>query len=331
MSAGNAAPPINRAPTTTALSRNLAWLRTGGIYLALVGLAVVAALFVPAFLSADNITNIMRTVAIVGVIAAGQTVVAIAGGLADLSVGSVIGLTGVLALGLQPSIGVVPAAIAAFLVGLVVGYSNGILIGRFRTNPVVTTIGTSVVVSGIALLYTNGNTIFGSSAAFSAFGTGSTSGIPNIVIAFVIIVVGAHLLLAKTGLGRRLYATGGNYEAARASGIRVQRVVLTAFLIAAATAALGGVLLAALLAQVNYDSGASDTFNSIAAVAVGGTSLFGGEGSVVRTVAGILIIGILNNIVVLLGLPLNAQVIVTGAAILAAVIVDIRLSKAGVR
>ena len=319
--------PPGRAPS--ALWSKITRVRTGGIYLALVVLTAVAALFVPAFLSPDNITNIMRTVAIVGIIAAGQTVVAISGGLADLSVGSVVGLSGVLTLGLQPSLGVWPSAAVALVVGLVVGFANGVLVGRFRTNAVVTTIGTSVVVSGIALWYTNGNTIFGSSAAFSSLGTGSTFGVPNIVIAFIIVVVATHIVAARTELGRRLYATGGGYEAARASGVRVQRVVQTAFILAAATATLAGVLLAALLAQVNYDSGASYTFNSIAAVAVGGTSLFGGEGSVVRTVAGILIIGMLNNIVVLLGLPLNAQVIVAGAAILGAVALDVQLAKRG--
>jgi ribose transport system permease protein len=303
--------------------------RTDGIYIALAAFAAGAGLFVPAFLSAENITDIMRTVAITGVIAAGQTVVAISGGLADLSVGSVVGLSGVLALGLQPSLGVGLAATIALIVGLVVGYVNGVLVGSFRTNAVVTTIGTSVAVSGIALWYTNGNTIFGGSVAFSSFGTGSIAGIPNIVVAFIFVVAATHFVLARTELGRRIYATGGGYEAARASGIRVERVIHTAFLLAAATAALAGILLAALLAQVNYDSGASYTFNTIAAVAVGGTSLFGGQGSVVRTLAGILIIGILNNIVVLLGLPLNAQVIVTGAAILLAVALDVWLSRRG--
>lgn len=319
--------PYGRPAAT--LWPNLRRIRTGGIYLALITLAAGAALFVPAFASAENITDIMRTVAIVGIIAAGQTFVAIAGGLADLSVGSVVGLSGVLALGMQPSLGVAPAIVVALVTGLALGFTNGVLVGRFRTNPVVTTIATGVVASGFALWYTNGNTIFGRSATFSSFGTQSTAGIPNIVIALLVVVVLAHLILAGTAFGRSIYATGGGYEAARASGIRVQRVVQAAFVLAAATAALAGILLAALLAQINYDSGANDTFNSIAAVAVGGTSLFGGSGSVVRTVAGILIIGILDDVVVLLGLPLNAQVIVTGAAILGAVALDVWLTRRG--
>ncbi len=298
-------------------------VRGGGIYLVLFALVLIAGVTVPNFLEPNNLLNIMRGVAIVGVIAVGQTFVAIGGGMADLSVGSTVGLAAVLALGLQSLLGPVGAVVVALSAGLMVGMLNGLLVGRFRTNAIVTTIGTGVVINGLALWYTAGDTMFGTAMEFHLLGTGSVAFVPNPVVFFLIVVGIAYVLLSRTLFGRRLYATGGNYEATRASAIRVRRIVGGAFGLSAFAAAIAGIMLAALLDQANYDSGTTYTFNSIAAVAVGGTSLFGGEGSVTRTVAGVLIIGLLNNVVVLLGLPLNAQIVVTGSAIFAAVALDV--------
>lgn len=298
-------------------------LRSRGIYVALLALVVIAGGTVPNFLEPNNLLNIMRGVAIVGVIAVGQTFVAIGGGMADLSVGSMVGLAAVIALGLHDPIGPVGAAAVALGAGVLVGLLNGVFVGRFRTNAIVTTIGTGVVINGLALWFTAGDTMFGTSPEFHELGTGAVAFLPNPVVMFLVIVGVAHVLLSRTIFGRRLYATGGNYEATRASAIRVRRIVGGAFGLSAFAAAIAGVMLAALLNQANYDSGTTYTFNSIAAVAVGGTSLFGGEGSVMRTVAGVLIIGLLNNVVVLIGLPLNAQIVVTGSAIFVAVALDV--------
>ncbi|MDQ2960203.1 MAG: ABC transporter permease [Candidatus Dormibacteraeota bacterium] len=301
--------------------------RRQGIFVVLVAIFIVATALSRNFLTGSNLLNIMRAVAILGVMAVGQTFVAIGGGLADVSAGPNVSLSAVLALGLQPTLGVEGAAVVAVIVGLVIGVLNGVLVGALRTNPVVATIGSGVVVGGITLAYTSGNTQFAQSSALSAFGTGSTLGIPNLVLAFLVVVVVAHLVLWRTTFGRRVYATGGSYEAARASGLRVRSTVLAVFVVSGVACGIAGVLIAGLLGQVNYDSGDSYTFGSIAAVAVGGTSLFGGDGSVLRTVAGVLTIGILNNIVVLLGWPLDVQVVVTGAAILVAVWADAALRR----
>lgn len=301
--------------------------RGGGIYIVLVALIAIAGLVVPNFLEPNNLLNIMRGAAIVGVIAVGQTFVAIGGGMADLSVGSIVGLAAVLALGLQGPLGPGGAVFVALAAGVLAGVLNGVLVGRFRTNAIVTTIGTGVVISGLALWYTGGDTMFGTSTGFNDLGTGSLAFVPNLVVMFLVIVGVAHVLLSRTLFGRRLYATGGNYEASRASAIRVRHIVAGAFGLSAFTAAIAGVGLAALLDQANYDSGTTFTFNSIAAVAVGGTSLFGGEGSVARTVAGVLIIGLLSNVVVLIGLPLNAQIVVIGSVIFAAVTLDVLIRE----
>jgi ribose transport system permease protein len=304
-------------------------VRTGGIFIALAAIVLLASLVSPNFLTEGNWLNILRTVTLVGILAVGQTFVAIAGGLGDVSAGSVLALSAVLALGLQGPLGTVPAIMFALAAGVLVGVVNGVLAGVLRANPIVATIGSGVVVSGIALMYTAGRTQFGSDPVFSAFGTGSTFGVPNIVLCFGVIVVIGQVVLWTTSLGRRLFATGGNYEAARASAIGVRRVMMAAFVVSGVTAATAGVITAALLGQVNYDTGSSFTFTSIAAVAVGGTSLFGGSGSVLRTVVGVVIIGVLNNIVVLAGWPLNVQVIVTGAVIIVAVAADAWLRRRG--
>lgn len=307
---------------TPARVRMLRPLRRNGILVVLGLIVAIAALSSPQFLDPGNLQNVGRSVAIVGVIAIGQTLVAIVGGLGDLSVGPTVSLVAVLTLGLQPTLGPEAALVVGLLAGLLVGCLNGVLIGRFRTNSIVTTIGAGVVANGVALWFTGGDTMFGRSEGLHAFGTGSFLGIANIILVFGLVVIAGAVLLGATTMGHRMYATGGNLEAARASGIRVARVVATAFVLSAAAASIAGILFAALLDQVNYDSGSSTTFASIAAVAVGGTSLFGGEGSVLRTVVGVLLIGILNNVVVLVGLPLNAQMVVTGAIILVAVTLD---------
>lgn len=303
--------------------RAISFVRRGGIYVALVAVLVIASIASPKFLTASNFISILEAISIVGVIAVGQTFVAVGGGLADLSVGSVVGLAAVLGLGLQRQIPPPLAVAAALAAGLAVGAINGVLIGGFRTNSIVTTIGSGVVISGLGLWYTQGNTMFAQSSEFQSLGTGTVVGIPSLVIAFVVIAAIGYVGLTRTVSGRRLYATGGNYEAARVSGVRVKRVVALAFVLTALTSATAGIMLAALLGQVNYDSGDPFTFNSIAAVAVGGTSLFGGEGGVPRTVAGALLIGVLNNFVVVIGLPLEFQVVVTGAVILLAIATDV--------
>jgi ribose transport system permease protein len=182
------------------------------------------------------------------------------------------------------------------------------------------------VVEGITLGYTNANTQYGHSGGFANLGTGSVLGIPNLVIAFILVTLVVHLVLRYSTLGFRFAATGAGLEAARAAGLRVRRVVALAFLLSGVAAAIAGLMQAALLNSVNYDTGDSYTFISIAAVAIGGTSLFGGSGSAVRTLGGVALIGLLDNIVVLYGLPLPLQTLLTGVVILAAVVVD-RLTR----
>ena len=301
--------------------RRVRWSR-GGIFFALIAVYALAAFTAPGFFAHDNQLNVLRNVSVLGVMAVGQTVVAISGGLADVSSGSVVSLCAVLALGLQGGLGTVGAAIVALSAGVALGFMNGFLVGPWGANPVVATIGTGVVIEGIALGYTGGNTQYGRSSSFANLGSGSIGGIPTLVIAFFAVALIVHLVARYSALGFRLSAVGGNLESARASGLRVRSLLASAFVLSGVAAAIGGIMQAALLNQVNYDSGTSYTFTSVAAVAIGGTSLFGGEGSVIRTIGGVALLGVLDNVVILYGWPLALQTLVTGGVILVAVVVD---------
>lgn len=291
------------------------------IYVVTIFLCVVATVAAPQFASVQNLVAIARSVAVVGIIAVGQTYVAVAGGMADVSVGWVAGMATVVTLGILPNDEALGAVIAVAL-GLVVGLVNGALIGGARTNSVVTTIGTGFIVSALALWWTSGDNVIGSTAGFARLGEGSVLGIPSVDILFFVVVALGELVLVRTAYGRRLRAVGGSYEAGRVSGIRVRRTIAAAFVVSGITAAIAGVALAGLLNEADYSTASSYTFGSVAAVVVGGTSLFGGSGDVVRTAIGAIIIAILDNAVIVMGLPLGVQVIVTGLVIIGAVWMD---------
>jgi ribose/xylose/arabinose/galactoside ABC-type transport system permease subunit len=214
------------------------------------------------------------------------------------------------------------------LSGLVLGLVNGFLIGVVRANPVLTTLGTNTAALGAALIFTQGDYVYTQDPFFTQIGQGRLFGIvPHIVIVVAVVAVIAHVLLSYTVFGRWVYPTGGNYAAARASGVPVRRTMIAVFAISGTFAAIGGVLLASLLGSARTTAGAGMEFNAIAAVAIGGNSIFGGAGTVARTVIGVLIVGVLNNLMILLGIPAESQDIVKGALIAGAVLLDLRLRR----
>lgn len=291
---------------------------SGSIYIVTICICVAATVAAPQFASTLNLIAIARSVAVVGIIAVGQTFVAVVGGMADVSVGWVAGMATVVTLGLVPHDETLGAVVAVGL-GLLVGAANGVLIGGARTNSVVTTIGSGFIVSALALWWTNGANVIGASAGFGNLGEGSVAGVPSVDILLIAVVIVGEVLLVRSPFGRRVRAVGASYEASRVSGVRVRLIVASAFVVSGVAAALAGVALAGLLNEADYSTASTYTFGSVAAVVVGGTSLFGGSGDVVRSAIGAVIIGILDNAVIVIGLPLGAQVIVTGVLIIAAV------------
>jgi ribose/xylose/arabinose/galactoside ABC-type transport system permease subunit len=241
----------------------------------------------------------------------------------DLSVGSALALTGVLAASLEHRGWPVPLVVAAaLLIGSLLGLANGLVITKGRVPPFVVTLGTMSIFRGAAHLFTGAQPISGFSPAFRSLGAGTVLRIPVPIILFVLSVVAAAALLRRTRWGRYLYAVGGNLQAARLSGIPVERCTTAAYVLCGLTAAAGAVVLTARLGAAESIAGTGYELDVIASVVIGGTSLAGGRGGVWGTLLGALLIGTINNGMNLLQIPAYFQLVVKGAIIIAAVLLD---------
>lgn len=300
------------------------WRVSEGVTLALLYGVMVAyfALRSPYFLRPDNLVNIGQDVAAVGLIGAVQTMVLVSGGL-DLSVGSVVALTGVVvALLFERGFGWPAAVGAGLLVGAAVGGLNGFFVTRLGVNPFITTLGTLSVARGFAFVLTGGHTNLITDPTFQWLGRGRPWGVPCPLWLLAFMFLGSFLLMAQTRFGRYLYAVGGSAEAARLSGVPVGRVRRTVYLLSGLAAALAGVVMAAQLGAAAPQSATGLELSVIAAVILGGTSLSGGQGHVLGTLVGVLILGTLNNGLVLLQVSSYYQEVARGAVLLGAVALD---------
>ena len=290
------------------------------------------------FLTVSNAWNVMRQILVNICISTGMTLIVLTAGI-DLSVGSVLALCGAITAGLLRNGIEVPsgnlyigftllgAVIAGILTGSFLGAFNGWAITKFKVPPFVATLAMLTIARGLTLLWTQGFPISGLGDTFLYFGTGWLLGIPVPVWISGIIVLIAVLITNKTRLGRYIYAIGGNENASKLSGIHVNRVKIIVYTIAGALAAIGGILVTSRLDSAQLNAGTSYELDSIAAVVIGGTSLSGGRGSILGTVQGAIIIGVLNNGLVLLNVSPFWQQVVKGFVILLAVIIDKSNSK----
>jgi ribose transport system permease protein len=285
----------------------------------------------PNFLKVDNLLNIANQIAIIAIMAIGMTMVVITGGI-DLSVGSVLALSAVLAGkfirdgagGLDAS---APAMFACCLAAIVVcgmvGAFTGAIITRFDVPPFIVTLSILFIGSGEAFRISTGQSIYQIPDSFVWLGRGADLvGLPNAVVLMLVLYGAAHVLMSRTRLGRYLYAVGGNREAARLSGVPVKRVLMFAYIASAALAGLGGVIMASQLKSGSATYGASYELYVIAAVVVGGTALSGGEGTMFGTLTGALTIAVIQNGMNLMGIDPYTQRTVFGSVLLAAVLVD---------
>lgn len=305
--------------------RNL--LARFGLLLALIVLIIVLSLLSDRFLTTSNTLNVLKQISVNAIIASGMTVVIIGAGI-DLSVGSLLALTGVLGAGLATGGAVSPAvAMAATLgAGALIGAFNGVFVGYSRVAPFIVTLAGLTIFRGLALAYTDGKPISGLPKAYFDIGYGSFLGLPTpvwIMIGFILIT---HFLLRFTAFGRAVYAIGGNEEAARLSGIAVRRVQMLTYAFSGLAAALAAIVLTGRLNSAQPSAGVMFELDAIAAVVVGGTSLFGGRGGVFGTLVGALIIGVINNGMNLLNVPGFYQQVVKGGVILAALLIERMLS-----
>lgn len=289
----------------------------------LVVLVIIATILYPGFLGLGNIGNILTQNSAIGLVAIGMTFVIISGGF-DLSVGATYALSATLFAGITIQSGsVVLAWFAAMAAGAAVGVVNGLIISKINVNPFVATLGTSSIVSGLAYIYSNSAPfVVNDVPAFQDLALSAIAGIKLPIIILVVAFVVSALFIAKTTIGRNIYAVGGNREAAWLSGLRVKGINGSTYVVAGLLAALAGTMDASRLGVGQADVGGTTALDAIAIVVVGGTSLLGGEGAIWRSAVGLLILATLTNVFYSLNVSQNWQLIAKGVIVVAAVAVD---------
>ncbi len=308
------------AASRSSLLQGLDWRR----YIIYIGFALVFVTFAvtlgdDGFLTATNLLNIVRQSAIIAIIAVGMTYV-IACAEIDLSVGSVAGLSSVVTAMALAHWGLVVGVLAGLAVGLVVGTINGALVSLLSIPSFLVTLGMLGIAAGVAQWITASAPQPILSDAFNlAFGSGNFGPIPGLLVWSAVFVIVGAVVLARTRFGRQVLATGGNRTAAEFTGVRTRRIKFQVLLLSATVASVAGMLYAGRLQSGRFQWGAGDELSAIAAVILGGTSLFGGSGSVVGTLFGALLIGLINNGLILAGLDSSQQQVVRGAIIILAV------------
>nr|WP_275956932.1 ABC transporter permease [Sodalis ligni] len=274
------------------------------------------------FLTFNNLTNVARQVSINAIIAVGMTCAILTGGI-DLSVGSVMALSGTVAAGLMITGIPMPLALLAGLaIGGLFGAINGACVAYARMPPIIVTLASMSVARGLALIYTGGYPVSGLPGPFAFFGRGEVMGIqvPILIMAGIYII--AYAMLNHMSFGRYVYAIGGNEEAARLSGIRITRYKLLVYIISGITAALAGLVLTSRLMSGQPNAGEGFELDAIAAVVLGGTAITGGKGAIIGTLVGAMMLGILNNGLNLMGVSPYVQNVIKGGIILAAIYIS---------
>ncbi len=276
----------------------------------------------PYFLSVNNFLDVLLAVAVIGIISLGMTMVIVSGGL-DLSVGAVVALVGVTIAQMEPRIGIGGASLLGLLVGVVFGLINGLAVTWIGINPLITTLATLSIARGLAFVFSGGLTQVVMSETFGWWGRGFVfKVVPVPVVILLILLVISHIVFRYSTYGRAIYAIGGNQQASRLAGIPVKRTQRLVYLVCSIGAAIGGILLTAELGAGAPQAATGIELSVIAAVILGGTSLAGGKGTIPGTFLGVLIMGTLNNGLVLLNVSAYYQEIARGLVLLLAVAVD---------
>ncbi|RKY02584.1 MAG: ribose ABC transporter permease [Spirochaetes bacterium] len=311
------------------------YIKRNMLILFLIVISIIISVIVPVFLSIQNILNVLTQIAINAMLSTGMTFVIISGGI-DLSVGSIAAFSGIAVTSIivkLPNITIFESFIIgigiSILVGLACGGFSAIAIAKLNVTPFIATLAMMSIARGITYVITKSRPIFGLPDTFGWLGQKYIFGaIPVIVIIMIVVLSIAHIVLDKTSFGRYIYAVGSNEEVAKLSGINVDRIKISVYVISGILSAFGGVCLASKLATGQPTAGSGYELNAIAAVVMGGTSLSGGRGSMGKTVLGLLTIGIINNGLSLMKVSSYWQTIAMGLIILIAVSIDqLKLGK----
>lgn len=294
-------------------------------YISLIGLLVlciIIAVISPRFLTVSNVLNVLTQVSVNAILAIGMSFVIITGGI-DLSVGSVLAITGaVVATFAKTGGNILPGVIAAIIIGAAIGLANGLLVSKGKVQAFIVTLATMTIFRGVTYVYTNGNPISGLGENISFIGNSSIFGVPLPIFFIIIVLLIAWYALNQTRFGRYIYALGGNEDSARLSGINTDKIKTLVYVISGITAAIAGIIVTSRIGSASPNAGTGFELDAIAAVVLGGTSLAGGEGKVTGTIIGALIIGVLNNGLNLMGVNPFYQAIAKGLVILLAVLLD---------
>lgn len=332
------------APSNTTIIKNLkaALMQSGNAkqmlarlqpLIALVLMVLVISLLTDKFFTTENGWNILRQISINLCLSIGMTLIILSGGI-DLSVGAILALSGAVGAGVLKNGIALPqfdvllqftvfgAVVVALLVGLLLGLFNGVVITRFRVPPFVATLGMLSIARGLTMLWTGGFPVTGLGKNFAVIGTGVHLGVPMPVWISAALAGIFFVVVRKTRFGRYIYAVGGNERAARLTGLRVNRIKLAVYTLGGLLAAVAGLIVTSRLDSAQPNAGLGYELDSIAAVVIGGTSLSGGRGSILGSVLGCLIIGVLNNGLFLLDVSPFWQQVVKGFVILVAVAID---------
>lgn len=313
-------------PLLRAAAQNL---RELSVLPGLVIVAVIGAIISPAFLTTANLTLILRQSAELGIVVIGLAFILLTGKL-DISLESTVGLAPMIAAwlmipsvtgGLGTEIGPFPAILITIAVGLLIGLINGLLVVKVKLDPFIVTLAMLILLRGVTLGVSEGKTLAGLSPVFRYIGSARWIGIPVAIWLTGLLFLIAGVILRYSSWGRALYAIGGNAEAARAAGIRVNLVLITAFVAASGLAAFAGLMLSGRLASVTSGMGENLIFSALAAAVIGGVQLTGGQGRIVGALLGVLLLGTLTNVLTLAGVPTFWINAVYGAVILLALLV----------
>ena len=304
-------------------ARGLEWVSSRGIVLFTVALVLFAAVFVDGFASFTNLTDVFNRAAPIGIVAVGMTFVVISGNYLDLSVVAQIATSAVILVAVGNAQGIPVAVLAALLVSCLYGVVNGVAVGYFKANAVIVTLSTTYIGLGVLRWLSGGSIYFGDpDGPIRAFGTTKLGSVPLSALVLVAMTAALAVLLDRTSFGFLIRAYGSNAEATRLSGVRTPRVVVGAFLITAVAATVAGFVLAAFSNTAVSSMSAGFDFRALAAIIIGGTSVFGGKGSIPRTLLGVLFISVLTNVLVLSDVGFGWQQMAIGTLIVVAVAVD---------
>ena len=307
----------------------LEWMASRGIFVFTTVLIVFAAFFVDGFASLDNITDVFNRAAPIGIVAVGMTFVVISANYLDLSVVAQVATAAVVLIAVSNETNIPTAMGLAFVIALIYGLVNGVAVGIFKANAVIVTLSTTFIGLGILRWFSGGSIYFGpQDGAIRSFGLAKIGPFPLSMIVLIIMTLILSFVLTRTNFGFLVRSYGSNRDATRLAGVNTAWVVIGAFTITSVAAMIGGFVLGAFSNTAVSSMSTGFDFRALAAIIVGGTSVFGGRGSVLRTLLGVVFVSTLTNIMVLSGLGFGVQQMAIGALIVAAVSVDSLARKA---